>query len=75
MPITTKGMLWPGIAFGAAVLVELADAGPEHHRERERGPAAGGVHDARTGEVDRAVPRCSDVPRCAIQPPPHIHLP
>ena len=58
-----------------AVLVELPDAGPEDHRQRERRPAAGGVHDAGAGEVDRAVAEVQGLPRWASQPPPHTHMP
>ena len=74
VPITTNGMLWPGIAFGDAVLAELPDARPEEHRERERRPTAGGVHDTRTGEVDRAVAevqRRAEVREPAAAPHPH----
>src|SRR5207247_6713510 len=36
-------------------LVELADTGPEQHRERERREPPGCMDDARAGEIDRAV--------------------
>ena len=45
----------PGERPDRPVLSVLADAGSEQHRQREGGPAAGRMHDAGPGEVDRAV--------------------
>ena len=54
MPSTTIGMLWPGIACGLP-FDELADARSDDDRAGEADEAAHRVHDARAGEVDRAV--------------------
>ena len=62
-----------GEGVGRAVLVELADPGPEDHRQRQRRPPAGGVHDAGAGEVDRAVApvqRLAEVREPAAAPHP-----
>ena len=75
VPITTNGMLWPGNRVRRPVLVELPDARPEHHRERERRPASGRVDDPGSGEVDRAVPevhaRRAELREPAAAPHPH----
>ena len=44
-----------GHSLGPALRVVLADARADDHRARQRDNAAHRVHDARTGEVDRAV--------------------
>ena len=76
VPSIAIGMWWPGMRARLAVLVELADAGPEHDGAGEAGDAADGVHDAGAGEVDVADARGSCVlPSLASQPPPQVQAP
>ena len=49
-----EGDVVPGHGPGVAVLVVLADAGPEEDGPHQGGPAAGAVHDGGTGEVAEA---------------------
>src|SRR5437870_11229311 len=58
---------------GRAVSIELACPGPQQHGEGQRDPAARAVHDARAGEVHRAVtqvPAVADLGEPAAPPQP-----
>ncbi len=76
VPRTPSGMLWPGHRVGRAVLVEPADPRPDGDGARKRHRASDHVHDARAGEVHRAVAqprRAAEVGQPAAAPDPAAH--
>src|SRR5256712_6349450 len=62
-----------GDGVGRAVFIDLAYPWPKQHGEGQRDPAARAVHDARAGEVHRAVtqvPAVADLRQPAAAPEP-----